>query len=64
MQNESNIVDGPERGVEKTDVTPLNPPPKRRSVGQDSEPLLVSLAWLIIEGAVVFRRLRGILARI
>lgn len=46
-----------------TDVPPLAPPPRRRSVGRESEPLLVELAWLVIEGAVLFRRLRGILAR-
>ena len=64
MQNEENVVDGPEREVEKTDVAPVSPPSRRRSVGQDSESLLVALAWLIIEGAVLFRRVRGILARI
>jgi len=64
MQNEKNVVDGPEHGGEKTDVAPLGPPPRRRSVGRESEPLLVELAWLVIEGAVLFRRLRGILARI
>ena len=64
MQSEKNVVDGPEHGVEKTDVAPLGLPPRRRSVGRESEPLLVELAWLVIEGAVLFRRLRGILARI
>jgi len=64
MQNEKNVVDGPEHGVEKTDVAPVSPPSRRRSVGRDSESLLVALAWLIIEGAVLFRRVRGILARI
>jgi hypothetical protein len=64
MQNEKNVVEGPEHGAEKTDVAPLASPPRRRSVAQDAEPLLVSLAWLIIEGAMVFRRVRGILARI
>jgi len=64
MQNEKKVVDGPEHGVEKTEVAPFSPPPRRRSVGRESEPLLVELAWLVIEGAVLFRRLRGILARI
>jgi hypothetical protein len=36
----------------------------RRSAGDHSEPLLVELAWLVIEGAVFLRRLRGLLARI
>jgi hypothetical protein len=64
MQNEKNVEDSPKRGAEKTDVAPFAPPPRRRSVDQDSEPLLVALAWLIIEGAVLVRRVRGILARI
>jgi hypothetical protein len=64
MQKEENVVDGPEHGVVKTDTAPVGPSPRRRAVDQDAEPLLVALAWLIIEGAVVFRRVRGILARI
>jgi hypothetical protein len=64
MQKEKNVVESPEHGGEKMDVAPVSPPSRRRSVGQDSESLLVALAWLIIEGAVLFRRVRGILARI
>jgi hypothetical protein len=64
MQNEKNVTDGPEHGVEKADAASLSPPPRRHSVGQDSEPLLVALAWLVIEGALLVRRLRGLLARI
>ncbi len=37
--------------------------PAKQSKGKQ-EPLLVELAWLIIEGAIVFRRLGGILARL
>jgi hypothetical protein len=36
----------------------------RRAAGGYSEPILVELAWLVIEGAVFLRRLRGLLARI
>jgi len=36
----------------------------RRAAGGYSEPILVVLAWLVIEGAVFLRRLRGLLARI
>jgi hypothetical protein len=65
MRDEKHVVDGRERGVEKTDdVASLDPLPRRRSVSRDSEPLLVELAWLVIEGAVFLRRLRGLLARI
>jgi hypothetical protein len=38
-------------------------PPAKQNRGKQ-EPLLVELAWLIIEGAIAFRRLRGILARL
>ena len=65
MQDEKHVVDGRERGAEKTDdVASLDSLPRRRSVSRDSEPLLVELAWLVIEGAVFLRRLRGLLARI
>jgi hypothetical protein len=65
MRDEKHVVDSRERGAEKTDdVASLDPLPRRRSVSRDSEPLLVELAWLVIEGAVFLRRLRGLLARI
>ncbi len=64
MQDEARVVDGPAGGTEKTDIAPPGSPPVRRAAGRESEPLLVELAWLVIEGAVLFRRLRGILARI
>jgi len=65
MRDEKHVVDSRERGTENTDdVASLDPLPRRRSVSRDSEPLLVELAWLVIEGAVFFRRLRGLLARI
>ena len=64
MQKEKNVLESPEHGGEKTDVAPVSPPSRRRSVGRDSESLLVALAWLIIEGSVLVRRVRGILARI
>jgi hypothetical protein len=38
--------------------------PPGRHGQQDQESLLVEIAWLIIDGAKVFRRLRRILARI
>jgi len=65
MPKENNVVDRPEQGrEEKAGVAPVSPPPRRRAANQDAEPLLVALAWLIIEGAGLFRRVRGILARI
>ena len=65
MQDEKHVVDSRERGTEKTDdVAPLDPLPRRRSASRDSEPLLVELAWLVIQGAVFLRRFRGLLARI
>ena len=65
MQDEKHVVDSRERGAEKTDdVASLDSLPRRRSVSRDSEPLLVELAWLVIEGVVFLRRLRGLLARI
>jgi len=39
-------------------------PPARQPVQRYSEPFFVELAWLVIEGAVVLRRLRALLARI
>jgi len=41
----------------------LEGPPARRGQ-QDQESLLVEIAWVIIDGARVFRRLRRILARL
>ena len=65
MQDEKQVVDGREHGAGNADdVAPLDPLPRRRSLSRDSEPLLVELAWLVIEGAVFLRRLRGLLARI
>ncbi|MFI5341721.1 MAG: hypothetical protein ACHQ7N_18005 [Candidatus Methylomirabilales bacterium] len=64
MQDEARVVDAPAGGREKTDIAPPDSPPVRRAAGRESEPLLIELAWLVIEGAVLFRRLRGILARI
>ena len=64
MQDEKNVVDGPERETEKTGIAPQDSSPVRHAAGRDSEPLLVELAWLVIEAAVLFRRVRGILARI
>lgn len=65
MRDEKQVVDSRERGAEKTDdVASLDLLPRRRSVSRDSEPLLVELARLVIEGAVFLRRLRGLLARI
>ena len=64
MQDEARVVDGLAGGTEKTDIAPRDFPPLRRAASRDSEPLLVELAWLVIEGAVLFRRVRGILARI
>jgi hypothetical protein len=38
--------------------------PRRRREPQDATPLLVELAWLVIEAATVASRLRRILARL
>jgi hypothetical protein len=65
MRDEKRVVDSRERGPEKTDdVASLDRLPRRGLASRDSEPLLVELAWLVIEGAVFLRRLRGLLARI
>jgi hypothetical protein len=64
MQDEARVVDGPGNTTEKTETGPRDSPPVRRAAVRESEPLLVELAWLVIEGAVLFRRLRGILSRI
>lgn len=50
-------------GPEAVPLVPERQSPRRRE-RRDQEHLLVEVAWLIIEGAMVFRRLRGILARI
>ncbi len=64
MQDDAGVANG--TGPE--DVTsasaPKGEPPMRRPAGRSSEPVLVELAWLVIEGAVFLRRLRGLLARI
>jgi hypothetical protein len=44
--------------------TPTRELPTRSPAGGSSEPVLVELAWLVIEGAVFLRRLRALLARI
>jgi hypothetical protein len=50
-------------GPEAVPSMPGRQSPKSRE-RPDRESLLVDFAWLIIEAAVVFRRLRGILARL
>ncbi len=64
MQEEARVVDGPESTPAKMESGSGNSHPARRGHGRGAEPLLVELAWLVIEGAVLFRRIRGILARI
>jgi hypothetical protein len=45
-------------GTQKDTPVPRRPSPR------SAEPVLVELAWLVIEGAVFLRRLRALLARI
>ena len=64
MQDEARVVDDAGSGAAKAEIGPRESHSMRRAAGRDSEPLLVELAWLVIEGAILFRRMRGILARI
>ena len=64
QQDEARVVDDAGSGAAKGESASPGSPPVRRAAGRDSEPLLVELAWLVIEGAVLFRRVRGNLARI
>jgi hypothetical protein len=64
MQKEAEVAKCPGPEEVTTGGAPKGELPMRRSAGDHSEPLLVELAWLVIEGAVFLRRLRGLLARI
>jgi hypothetical protein len=64
MQEEARVVDGSGSTPEKMETGPRNVHPVRRAGGRHAEPLLVELAWLIIDTAKAFQRLRRILARI
>lgn len=50
-------------GPEAVSSGPGRQLPRRRE-RRDQEPLLVEVAWLVIEAATVFHRLRRILARL
>lgn len=64
MREQDHVSESSEpMGPEAVPPVPKRQSPKSRE-RPDGESLLVDLAWLIIEGAVVFRRLRGILARL
>ncbi len=64
MQEEAREVDGPESPPARTETGPRDSHPARRGNGREPEPLLVELAWLVIDTAKAFQRLRRILARI
>jgi hypothetical protein len=50
-------VEGPAPGEARVEPdTQAHHPPMRRG-SRDQEPLVVEIAWLIIEGAVIFQRL-------
>ena len=55
-------IPGPEEIT--TSGAPKGELPMRQPAGGYSEPVLVELAWLVIEAAVFLRRLRALLARI
>jgi hypothetical protein len=64
MRNEAGVAKnrGPEAVT--TAGVPKGELPMRQPGGGYTEPILVEFAWLVIEGAVFLRRLRGLLARI
>ena len=64
MQDETNVAKSARPDAAKTGTPPQGEPVGRRRADRNTEPLLVELAWLVIEGAVLFRRVRAILARI
>ena len=64
MQNEAGVAKGSRPEEIATAGAPQGESPMRRPAGGQSESLLVELAWLVFEGAVFLRRLRGLLARI
>ncbi len=64
MPEDARVMDGPGGAPAKMETEPREAHAKQRTACRDAEPLLVELAWLVIEGAVLFRRMRGILARI
>ena len=64
MRDEAGVAKSRRPEAVTTVVAPRGEAPMRRAAGGYSEPILVELAWLVIEGAVFLRRLRGLLARI
>jgi hypothetical protein len=64
MRDEAGITKTPGPEEVTTGGAPKGEPPVRRPSPGYSEPVLIELAWLVIEGAVFLRRLRGLLARI
>jgi len=64
MRDEAGAVESAGPEAVTTGAAPKGEPPVRRPAREYSEPVLVELAWLVIEGAVFLRRLRGLLARI
>ena len=64
MQEGTNVAKGVGAGASAMRESPPEAPGRGRRSDRDSEPLVVELAWLVVEGAVVLRRVRAILARI
>jgi hypothetical protein len=64
MQNEPAMATSPDPSEVTTVSTQKGEPLPRRPSPANAEPVLVELAWLVIEGAVFLRRLRALLARI
>jgi hypothetical protein len=64
MRNETPGVERRDREEGTPAGVPWGIPPTPRPSSEPREPILVELAWLVIEGAVLLRRLRGLLARI
>jgi hypothetical protein len=64
MRNEASAVERREHEEGTPAAVPGGDPPTPRPTPEPREPILVELAWLVIEGAVLLRRLRGLLARI
>jgi hypothetical protein len=64
MRDEADISASPGPEDVTTSGAPTRELAGRPPAGGSSEPVLVELAWLVIEGAVFVRRLRALLARI
>lgn len=64
MRDDAGVATGTEPENVAILAAPKGEQRVRRPSSAYSEPVPVELAWLVIEGAVFLRRLRGLLARI